>query len=367
MKQEIKHPRLRQPGEAQGPRGHEPAVRDDDQLRPLPAARADDPGRADREQGAGRAPWPRCGRRSRPGSRCRRRWPSTPKVFPPLMINMCRAGEVGGFLDAVLLQIADELRGRGQAPRQDQVGDDLPGRRLRDRHPRGRSACCCSSCRSSRRCSRTSAAAAAPTQILVFMSHGAALGPSRCSWWSASPRSITWGRVQAHRSGCARSSTRSSSRCRSSGSSSRRSRSAGSAATSARCSRSGVPILQCLDIVGGDQRQRRHAGRRPRRCRRACGAVSRWPARWPQHTVFPPMVVQMIAVGEDTGALDTMLDKIADFYDQEVEATTEALTSLIEPLMIAVLGGDHRSHDHRAVHADLQGLQPDQVGRRPAG
>jgi len=58
-----------------------------------------------------------------------------------------------------------------------------------------------------------------------------------------------------------------------------------------------------------------------------------------QHPVFPPMVVQMLAVGEDTGAMDTMLHKISDFYDQEVEATTEALTSLIEPLMIAVLGG----------------------------
>jgi type IV pilus assembly protein PilC len=50
------------------------------------------------------------------------------------------------------------------------------------------------------------------------------------------------------------------------------------------------------------------------------------------------MVVQMMAVGEDTGALDDMLAKISDFYDQEVEATTESLTALIEPLMIAVLG-----------------------------
>jgi len=57
-----------------------------------------------------------------------------------------------------------------------------------------------------------------------------------------------------------------------------------------------------------------------------------------QHPVFPPMVVQMMAVGEDTGALDTMLHKIAEFYDQEVEATTEQLTSLIEPLMIVVIG-----------------------------
>ena len=89
--------------------------------------------------------------------------------------------------------------------------------------------------------------------------------------------------------------------------------------------------------------------------------MSRSPAPLAQHPVFPPMVVQMMAVGEDTGALDTMLDKIADFYDQEVEATTEALTSLIEPLMIAVLGGDHRRHDHRALHADLQDLRPHQV------
>ena len=51
------------------------------------------------------------------------------------------------------------------------------------------------------------------------------------------------------------------------------------------------------------------------------------------------MVVQMMAVGEDTGALDTMLPRSADFYDQEVEATTEAADRLIEPLMIAFLGG----------------------------
>jgi type IV pilus assembly protein PilC len=47
----------------------------------------------------------------------------------------------------------------------------------------------------------------------------------------------------------------------------------------------------------------------------------------------------MIAVGEDTGSLDTMLRKIADFYDEEVEATTEQLMALIEPIMIMCLGG----------------------------
>jgi type IV pilus assembly protein PilC len=58
-----------------------------------------------------------------------------------------------------------------------------------------------------------------------------------------------------------------------------------------------------------------------------------------KHKVFPPMVVQMLAVGEETGAVDTMLDKVAQFYNNEVTATVDALTSLIEPLLIAVIGG----------------------------
>jgi type IV pilus assembly protein PilC len=57
------------------------------------------------------------------------------------------------------------------------------------------------------------------------------------------------------------------------------------------------------------------------------------------HPVFPPMVVQMVGVGEETGALDDMLRRIADFYDLEVEAATESLTAALEPVMIAVLGG----------------------------
>ncbi|MDY6864298.1 MAG: type II secretion system F family protein, partial [Thermodesulfobacteriota bacterium] len=55
--------------------------------------------------------------------------------------------------------------------------------------------------------------------------------------------------------------------------------------------------------------------------------------------VFPPMVIQMISVGEATGALDAMLNKIADFYDEEVDVAVEALTSLLEPMMMVFLGG----------------------------
>jgi type IV pilus assembly protein PilC len=101
--------------------------------------------------------------------------------------------------------------------------------------------------------------------------------------------------------------------------------------------KAGVPILQALDIVGeasGNiviERATRDVRESVRTGNSLAGPLT-------EHPIFPPMVVQMIAVGEDTGALDQMLDKIADFYDQEVESTTEALTSLIEPLMIAVLG-----------------------------
>jgi type IV pilus assembly protein PilC len=55
--------------------------------------------------------------------------------------------------------------------------------------------------------------------------------------------------------------------------------------------------------------------------------------------VFPLMVTRMIAVGEETGDVDGMLGKIADFYESEVDATVKALTSIIEPLMIVVVGG----------------------------
>jgi type IV pilus assembly protein PilC len=58
-----------------------------------------------------------------------------------------------------------------------------------------------------------------------------------------------------------------------------------------------------------------------------------------RHKVIPPMVVQMLAVGEETGAVDTMLEKVATFYDSEVDAMVDALTSLIEPILIVILGG----------------------------
>jgi type IV pilus assembly protein PilC len=99
----------------------------------------------------------------------------------------------------------------------------------------------------------------------------------------------------------------------------------------------GVPILQALNIVGETsgnwviENALKEVAESVRQGQSIAAPLSGQP-------VFPTMVTQMIAVGEDAGSLETMLDKIGDFYDQEVEAATEQLTAMIEPLMVAFLG-----------------------------
>jgi type IV pilus assembly protein PilC len=101
--------------------------------------------------------------------------------------------------------------------------------------------------------------------------------------------------------------------------------------------RAGVPVLQALDIVS-ESTGSEVLARAAQDVKESVRSGESIASPLGKHGVFPPMVVQMISVGEDTGALDEMLDKISDFYDQEVESTTESLTALIEPLMIGVLG-----------------------------
>jgi type IV pilus assembly protein PilC len=101
---------------------------------------------------------------------------------------------------------------------------------------------------------------------------------------------------------------------------------------------SGVPILDALDIVA------RTAGnvvveREILVTRSAISEGKQMIEPLQKSKVFPGMVVQMIGVGEQTGAMDSMLGKIADFYDDEVDAAVAALTSLLEPVMMVVLGG----------------------------
>ncbi|MFW2514324.1 type II secretion system F family protein [Demequina sp. SO4-13] len=259
-----------------------------------------------------------------------------PRTFPPIMINMVKAGEVGGFLDEVLVSIAqnfeNEVKLRGKiksamtypvvvffiailataamlifivpvfAEMFDGLGGELPF----------------------------------ATQMLVYMSDILKVGVVPIVIGIIA-FSVWWGKNK-HKEHVRRKYQPATLKAPVFGqlvqkiAVARFSRNFGSMI------RSGVPILQALDIVGQASGNIviEDATRAVSQSVRKGESLARPLA---QHAVFPPMVVQMIAVGEDTGALDEMLDKIADFYDQEVESTTEQLTSLIEPIMIAVLGG----------------------------
>jgi type IV pilus assembly protein PilC len=101
--------------------------------------------------------------------------------------------------------------------------------------------------------------------------------------------------------------------------------------------RAGVPILQALEIVG-ETVNNMVISRAVRDVQDSVREGESLATPLAKHATFPAMVVQMMAVGEETGALDTMLSKVADFYDQEVEAAVASLTSMIEPILIAVMG-----------------------------
>src|SRR5450830_496767 len=258
-----------------------------------------------------------------------------PLVFPPLMINMIKAGEVGGFLDTVLVSVADnfeaevKLRGKVKSAMTypvvvfiiavlamigmllfivpvfagifSSLGGTLP----------------------------------LPTRILMFLSQVLkwTIGPivialiAFSAWWrkhkndAAVREFLDPKKLKAPVFGKLFQKIAVSRFTRNFGT----------------MIHAGVPILQALDIVGETsgnlviEKASKAVEESVRRGESLTGPLS-------QHPVFPPMVVQMMSVGEDTGALDTMLEKIAEFYDQEVEATTDQLTSLIEPLMIVIIG-----------------------------
>jgi type IV pilus assembly protein PilC len=101
---------------------------------------------------------------------------------------------------------------------------------------------------------------------------------------------------------------------------------------------SGVPILDSLNIVS------KTAGNKIvedsiQNARSSISEGETIAEPLDRSKVFPPMVIQMISVGESTGSLDTMLNKIADFYDEEVDTTVATLTSLLEPFLMIFLGG----------------------------
>ena len=258
-----------------------------------------------------------------------------PKIFPPLMINMTRAGEVGGFLDSVMLQIAEnyeaevKLRGKVKSAMTYPVvvfciailavvgmllfivpvfakmfitlGGTLP----------------------------------MPTRVLITMSHLLKILAPVLVVGSIAGM-ITWQRIK-HKEGVRAVVDPIKLKLPVFGSLFQKIALARFARNLGTMLSSGVPILQSLDIVS-ETTGNMVLGNAIKDVQDSVRRGESLTAPLALHPVFPSMVVQMMAVGEDTGALDHMLHKIAEFYDQEVEATTESLTALIEPLMIAFLG-----------------------------
>jgi type IV pilus assembly protein PilC len=259
-----------------------------------------------------------------------------PRVFPPLMVNMTKAGEVGGFLDSVLLQVADNYEAEVRLKSKIKSAMTYPIVVL------------CIAIVAvfamllfvvptfSKMFKQLGGKLPLPTQILVDISHSlTVLLPVVIIGFVAFV--ITWSRVKL------------TPQVRNvidplklklpvfgelfkKVAISRFSRNLGT------MMKSGVPILQSLDIVA-DTTGNVVLARAVRDIQKSIREGESLTSPLADHDVFPPMVSQMMAVGEDTGALDNMLVKIAEFYDQEIEATTESLTALLEPLMIAFLGG----------------------------
>jgi type IV pilus assembly protein PilC len=259
-----------------------------------------------------------------------------PKVFPPLMVNLCKAGEIGGFLDAVLLQIAENYEAEVKLRAKIKSAMTYPVVvgciaiialivMLTFVVPSFASIF-----------STLGTKLPAPTQMLVVLSHAMKfLAP--LSILGAIGFVMVWKRIK-HREDVRRTVDPWKLKVPVFGMLFQKVAIARFARNLGTMIRSGVPILQALDIVA-DTTGNWTITAAVRDVQESVRQGESLTQPLSQHDVFPPMVVQMMAVGEDTGALDTMLAKIAEFYDQEVEATTEALTALIEPIMIAVLGG----------------------------
>lgn len=258
-----------------------------------------------------------------------------PKVFPPIFVNMVRAGETGGVLDEVLMRVADhfetELALKAKiksamtypiamgamviiilaammifvVPTFEQMFSDMGGE------------------------------LPAPTQLLVNISHFVAGWKGIVTavvatglwfafkWWSSGPGLFIWDNAKLTMPVF--------------GNLTRKIALAKFTRTFGTLISAGVPILSALDIVA-DTAGNEVVAQAVKKTRSAIKEGETIAKPLSESKVFPSMLVQMIAVGEETGALDAMLNKIADFYDTEVDTAVKGLTSMIEPLIMVVLG-----------------------------
>jgi type IV pilus assembly protein PilC len=258
------------------------------------------------------------------------------KVFPPIFVNMVRSGETGGVLDEVLNRVADHfereemIKGRIKSAMTYPIamgalvllvliamlvfvvptfqtmfasmGGELP----------------------------------LPTRILVGISEGARGLPGLFTvigviafvvafrWWRGTENGrYTWDSIKLRMPVFGKLIRKMAL--------SRFTRTFGTLVAA------GVPILSALDIVGSTSGNE-VIHRAVRKVRSAIKEGETIAKPLGENPIFPAMVVQMISVGEETGALDAMLAKVAEFYDEEVTAGVDGITSLIEPLMMATLG-----------------------------
>lgn len=256
-------------------------------------------------------------------------------VFPSLMLGLVRAGETGGFLDQSLETIANtlekeaELRGKIKSaltypvavlmmailaviamliwvvPVFDQMFKNLGGQ------------------------------LPLPTQILVWL--------SPVVLWS-SPLMVVgiivfsgWWRKNRQRDGVRRVKDTVIAKLPVIGNLNRKIVIARFSRNLASMLNGGVPIMQALAIMG-ETSQNWHMDQALTAIQKAVRSGTTLSAPMAHENIFPPMVTQMVNIGEDSGTLGAMLGKVADFYDSEVKATTDQLTALIEPLMIGFIG-----------------------------
>ncbi len=260
-----------------------------------------------------------------------------PKVFNPLFVAMTRAGEAGGVLEDALLRVADQLEKDASLRRQiksamiyptlvivfavgvmmalvaflvpvfegvfKQFGGELPK----------------------------------ITQVSVFMSHAvlgywwlmfglaAVIAVAFLQWKKSSWGRPQWDHFRLHVPMKIGAIVQQISVARWS-------------RTLASLTAAGVPLLLALEITGktGGNVAVEEAMDGVIASVKRGGTIA---APLAQAPIFPTMVTHMVGVGEETGALDSMLDKIADFYEDQVEASVKALTSILEPIMIIVIGG----------------------------
>jgi type IV pilus assembly protein PilC len=99
----------------------------------------------------------------------------------------------------------------------------------------------------------------------------------------------------------------------------------------------GVPLVEALDSVGGASGNRVYVDA-TKKIQSEVATGTSLTVSMQNSQVFPPMVIQMVSIGEESGALDGMLSKVADFFEQEVDDAVEALSSLMEPIIMVVLG-----------------------------